>query len=320
MKSYSISLGCCLLLLAGAAAPAQAAPKTVLTVFGAGTLAVPWRQLDKVFEQEHPNVVVHPEFGGSVMLAKRITELGQRADVFGVADYHVIPKYMFASTGKKAYANWYAGFVGNAITFAYTKKSKGATDLTSENWYKVLARPGVEIGRSDPNTDPSGYQILQMLNLANKYYSDPTLEANVLKNAPRKNMRDTEVSLLSALELGQIDYLAIYRSDALQHKLEYINLPEKIDLSNPADAAYYKTSSAKTKNGTLPGTPIIYAVTVPSNAVHPKLGAEYVALLLSAKGQAIMKKNGFRSVTPSYAVGENHVPAKVRQEVTAWPR
>jgi len=47
---------------------------------------------------------------------------------------------------------------------------------------------------------------------------------SVLANAPLTNMRDTETSLISASQLGQIDYLAIYRSDAIQHKLNYIRL------------------------------------------------------------------------------------------------
>ena len=68
-------------------------------------------------------------------------------------------------------AGWYVGFAGNAITFAYTDKSKYARDVTPQNWYKVLARPGVEIGRSNPDTDPSGYQTLQMLSLAEKAYA-----------------------------------------------------------------------------------------------------------------------------------------------------
>lgn len=319
MKAFPILLSSCLLLLGGAL-PAQAATKTVLRVFGAGTLAVPFRQLDKVFEQQHPDVVVRPEFAGSVKLAHQITELGQSADVFGVADYHVIPKYMFGAGDQKAYATWYVGFAGNAITFAYTKQSKGASKLTSENWYKVLAEPGVQIGRSDPNTDPSGYQILQMLDLAGKYYHDPKLEAGVLANASRRNMRDTEISLLSALELGQIDYLAIYRSDALQHGLEYVKLPERIDLSDPAEASFYKTGVAETRNGKLAGKPIVYAVTIPTNAEQPKLAAEYITLLLSAKGQAIMTKNGFRTITPAYGVGKEHMPAAIQRDVTAWPK
>ncbi len=40
-------------------------------------------------------------------------------------------------------------------------------------------------------------------------------------------MRGTETSLISALQLGQIDYLAIYRSDALQHHLKFLELHER---------------------------------------------------------------------------------------------
>jgi hypothetical protein len=71
--------------------------------------------------------------------------------------------------GGKVYAKWYIGFVSNAITFVYTDKSKGASKINSDNWYRVLAEPGVEIGRSNPDTDPSGYQTLQMLQLAETY-------------------------------------------------------------------------------------------------------------------------------------------------------
>jgi molybdate/tungstate transport system substrate-binding protein len=103
----------------------------------------------------------------------------------------------------------------------------------------VLARKAVEIGRSNPDTDPSGYQTVQMLSLAEKYYNEPGLEQAVLANAPLANMRDTEISLISALQLGQIDYLAIYRSDALQHHLKFVDLPAKINLSDPAETSYY---------------------------------------------------------------------------------
>ena len=151
-----------------------------------------------------------------------------------VADYNVIPKYMFADP---AHAAWYAGFARNAITLVYTDKSKYAGEINAQNWYTVLTRPGVEIGRSNPDTDPSGYQTVQMLNLAEKFYNAPGLEQKILANAPLANMRDTETALISALQLGQIDYLAIYRSDALQHHLKFIDLPAKINLSDPAESA-----------------------------------------------------------------------------------
>ena len=189
-----MTLGCIGVLLPVAVA-VQAAEPTTLTIFAAGTLAVPFKQVSAIFEQKYPNVAVQAQFGGSVKMAKQITELHQESDLLAVADYSVIPKYLFANP---AYAAWYVGIARNAITFVYTDKSKYANEINADNWYKVLARKGVEIGRSDPDTDPSGYQTVQTLNLAEKYYNEPGLEQNVLAKAPLANMRDTETSLISA--------------------------------------------------------------------------------------------------------------------------
>ena len=87
-------------------------------------------------------------------------------------------------------AAWYAGFARNAITFVYTDKSKFANEINADNWYKVLARPGVEIGRSNPDTDPSGYQTVQMLNLAETYYKTPGLRGQrAQERAARQHAR-----------------------------------------------------------------------------------------------------------------------------------
>lgn len=295
---------------------AHADSPTTLTIFAAGTLAVPFQQVDALFEKKYPGVKVEPQFGGSVKMAKQITELHKDADLLAVADYSVIPKYMFA---QPAHATWYAGFARNAITFVYTDKSKGAKDVSGKNWYDVLAQKGVEIGRSNPDTDPSGYQTVQMLNLANKYYNDPKIEDSVLANAPLSNMRDTETALISALQLGQLDYLAIYRSDALQHHLKFIDMPDKIDLSDPAQSAYYEQGVARTKNGDLKGKPIVYAVTMVKGSKNADMAEKYVAFLLGPEGQAVMKKNGFGEFKPAYAVNSKAMPANLQKLVEPWP-
>jgi molybdate/tungstate transport system substrate-binding protein len=305
--------------LLGIAGAAAAQPPTVLTIFAAGTLAGPFRALDAVFEKKYPNVVVQPQFAGSVAMAKRITELHQRADLLAVADYRVIPKYLFGGAGKPAYADWYAGFARNAITFTYTAGSKFAAAITPRNWYEVLARPGVAIGRSNPDTDPSGYQTLMMLQLAERYYHVPGLAKKILANAPPTNMRDTEVSLISALQLGEIDYLAIYHSDAVQHHLQSLALPAAIDLSDPKLARLYRSAVVHTENGDVAGAPIVYAVTIPNNAPQAPWARKYVALLLGPQGQRILQQSGFGSLAPAVAVGRAAMPASLRPLVTAWP-
>jgi molybdate/tungstate transport system substrate-binding protein len=232
-----------------------------------------------------------------------------------VADYSLIPKLMFPAS-----ATWYLGFVSNAITFAYTSHSKGASGLTAANWYKVLAGPGVHIGRSNPAADPSGYQILQMLQLANGYYNQPDLSASVLKNSPDSSVAETETSLLAALQSGQIDYLAIYTSTAQEEHLKYIALPTQINLSDPAMAAEYaKVSINAGSLGTLTAKPIIYGLTIPASAPDAALGEKFISFVLGPQGQAIMRSQGFVVISPALANPQGKVPASVKPLTTQWP-
>lgn len=304
---------------AGKSGSATVSAEKSLIVFGAGTLATPFGQEIAAFKALHPGITVHSEFSASGDRVKAITQLGEPDDVLGVADYSLIPAEMFGGSGHKRFASWYVGFVSNQITFAYTAHSKGASQLTSKNWYRILAEPGVHIGRSNPAADPSGYQILQMLKLAQGYYHDPSLSASVLKNSPDSSVAETETSLLAALQSGQIDYLAIYRSDALQNHLKYIHLPPQINLSNPALAKTYAkvTTQGATSSG-VHGKPIIYGLTVPSNAPDPTLGEQFVKFVLGPKGQAIMAKNGFPVLSPALASSKSKLPASLRPLTRSW--
>ncbi|PMP85428.1 MAG: ABC transporter substrate-binding protein [Thermodesulfobium narugense] len=298
----------------------QQTEKVKLYLYGAGTLAKPFKEVIEEFEKKYPNVTIESQFGGSVKMVKQVTELHQPGDIIAVADYNVIPKYMFGENGQTKYTDWYIGFVNNSITFVYTDKSKYANEINSNNWYKILSEKGVQIGRSNPNTDPSGYQTLQMLKLAEKYYKDPTIYEKVLANAPERNIRDTETELLSSLEAGQIDYLAIYKSDALQHHLKYLDLPPQINLSDPKYANFYKEAVVDTKNGELSGKPIIYAITIPNNSKNTEWAIKFVEFLLSPEGQSIMKKNGFGVLEKPYANNIDKVLPELKNFVSEWPK
>jgi molybdate/tungstate transport system substrate-binding protein len=287
-----------------------------LIVFGAGTLADPFGKEIAAFRHAHPGVTVRSQFGASGIMTKNITQLHQPADVLGVADYSLIPKLMFG--GAKPFATWYVGFVSNQITFAYTSHSKGAAQLTASNWYKVLAGPGVRIGRSNPSADPSGYQILQMLQLAQGYYHNPGLSASVLKNSPDSSVATTETSLLGALQSGQIDYLAIYRSNALESHLRYIQLPAQINLSDPALAASYQKVTVNTALGALTGKPIIYGLTIPSNAPDAAIARQFAQFVLSPAGQAIMHGSGFSVISPALASSQPALPPGLRPLTKPW--
>jgi molybdate/tungstate transport system substrate-binding protein len=300
------------------ASPSGSGANGTLIVFGAGTLSAPFAEELAAFKKQNPGVTVHSQFAASGDMVKKITQLGQPADVLGVADYSLIPKLMFS--GSKPFATWYVGFVSNEITFAYTSHSKGASRLTAANWYKVLAQPGVHIGRSNPAADPSGYQTLQMLQLANGYYHQPNLSASVLKNSPAASVAETETSLIAALQSGQIDYLAIYKSTAQEEHLKYIPLPPQINLSDPAMAAdYAKVTIQAGSLGALMAKPIIYGLTIPASAPNAALGQEFIHFVLSPQGQSIMRSNGFVIISPALASSQDKVPASLQPLTTQWP-
>jgi molybdate/tungstate transport system substrate-binding protein len=84
----------------------QTAEPTDLTVFAVCALAVPFKAVSAIFGNQNPNVTVQAQLGGSAMMAKKITDLHQGAGLLAVADYSVIPKYMF---GNSPHAAWYVG-------------------------------------------------------------------------------------------------------------------------------------------------------------------------------------------------------------------
>lgn len=305
-------LSCVALVWLTALGSASAA---TLTVYAAGTLAIPFHQVDEAFEKLHPGVTIEPQFGGSVMMARRIADLHQHADVYAAADYTVIPKIL----GEAGYASWFIGFTSNAVTLAYTERSRGAELINSRNWYRIVSQPGIVIGRSDPNTDPSGYQFLQMLSLASEYYHEPDLKQAVLRNAPKDAMRNTETSLISVLQLGQIDYLAIYASSAMSHHLKYLRLPADIDLSDPSKSDLYARGRAMTAKGVLHGKPIIYALTIPRSADNQALAIEYVRFLIGPQGRKILAQSGFGPLPHPWVHGLSQLPAALKSGTQAWP-
>lgn len=296
------------LLLGSSALSAQS---NRLTVFNAGSLGPPFKDLLDAFARAHPGLVPAQENSPSIQAVRKMTELDRTPDVLATADVRLFPKMVVPK-----YAAWYVEFGSNKMVLAYGPKSRGAGEITRENWWRVLLRPGVRTGRSEPNVDPSGYRALLVMQLAERFYREPGLAGRLLQASNQSYVRNSEADLSALISLGELDYAWTYESLAKAHHLSYLSLPSELDLSDPARADWYANVSVRISGGpgkdslTFKGEPIVFAVTVPEKAPRKADGEAFVRFLLSAEGTAILRATGFTPLTPPRFVGT--VPATVQ--------
>ena len=278
-----------------------------LVVFNAGSLAYPIRDLLGAFARHNPGVRGQQESSGSLEAARKLTELGKIPDILAVADYGVIAKLVMPR-----YASWYAGFASNAMVLAYSGRSAGAAEITGDNWWRVLLRPEVRWGHSNPALDPNGYRARMVFQLAETFYREPGLAARLEAQVRPAYVRPSEAQLLGLVQAGELDYAWSYRSLAQTAGLKWVTLPPAIDLSDADRAPAYATARIKLPGARLGATdsvefrgePILYALTIPLGASHPEVAREFVRFLFSAEGKEILRRSGFKLLEHPVIVGQ----------------
>jgi len=342
--SFSFVSVLCLVVIGGMVTGTLWKNRIALKVFHAGSLALPLEQIKARFERDFASyrpagsmtvysVEVQLEPAGSVQCVRKITDLGEKADVLASADYTLIPEMMMPE-----YADWYLKFAKNRMVLAYTGSSMYADEVGPTNWFQILRRSDVRWGFANPNIDPCGYRALWVLQLAELEYDDDQIfedlvEANSaitttqeedshVYNAPedlspntsRVVIKDKSVELVASLQSGGLDYAFEYLSVAEQHGLRFLQLPESIDLSSEErdHLRLYGKMKAATLKGNLTATPIHYGVTVPKNSPNPELAEKFVEYMIDEFGRSVFEEMGQPPITPSVANDLEKLPQRLR--------
>ncbi len=292
-----------------------------LVVYHAGSLAIPFELIEKEFEAIYPKVDVKRTSGGSVDIARKVTELGDKVDILASADYKVVDTLLIPD-----FAQWNALFAKNSMVIMYTDKSIYADEINETNWYNILLRDGVNFGHSVPDSDPCGYRSVLLWQLAEEYYQDEGLAEKLAAACPEKNIRPKSVELISLLETGGLDYAFEYESVARQHALnnpifKYVMLPDEINLSSVEHKDFYLNSSIdlKGKNPgeviTTKGEPIVYSVTMPTTGEHQELAVEFLKFFFNKdQGLKIFEDNG-QPVLDKIQVTGNDFPEELNDAI-----
>ncbi|MBO0694014.1 MAG: extracellular solute-binding protein [Acidimicrobiaceae bacterium] len=210
--------------------------------------------------------------GGSTALATEIKGKTQVGDVFVSASPKVNAKLQGSANGD--WVSWYATFANSPLVLGYNPKSKFAADLKSKPWYKVIAQPGIRVGRTDPATDPKGVLTVTALTTAGKKHHESALASLATSKA---NVYPEE-TLVGRLQSGQLDAGFFYTAEA--------------------SAAHIKTVPLTGEK--LKAT---YTITILNKAPHMAGATAFVDYLLGPAGRPALKKDGFVLVTPPKVTG-----------------
>jgi molybdate transport system substrate-binding protein len=241
---------------------ATAAPRT-LTVFAAASLTGSFTEIGTNFEAANPGVTVTFNFAGSQVLRTQI-EQGAAADVFASADH----KNMDTLVTENLVAANYQDFATNLLIVILPPKNPGNVQTLAD-----LAKPGLKLILEDASVPAGNYtrQILANMSKDPTYGSDFSTKvlANVVSN-------ETDVKqVVSKVDLGEGDAGVVYVTDA-------IATPDLLTIPIPAN---YNVIAQ-------------YPIAALAKAPNSDLAAAFVAYVLSADGQAVMKKWGFTPVKP----------------------
>jgi molybdate/tungstate transport system substrate-binding protein len=334
-----------LLLLSGCELPAASAfndsPRTPLVVFAAGSLILPFQDLETAFEELYPDVDIQAQFHGSIQVMRHATELHEPIDVVATADASLVPLLMYTATNPdtgQPYADWYIRFASNRLSIASQPGSLYASEIDPDNWYSILSRPDIKVGIPDPRFDAAGYRTLMAFALARDYYQEPTIFTDmfagdfnyplgifsegdlttitvpeIVETTPGSPIvvRGSSIALLALLESGDLDYAFEYESVILQHGLQIVNLPAAVNLGTVGYDSIYNSVQVvldiqrfASVEPVFQGERIGYGITIPDSAPHPQEAAQFIAFLLGPEGRRIMQADHHPLFEP--AIGENY--------------
>ena len=330
--------------------------KNTLTILCADSLLYPLSKVESAFESSYPNVNVELDGHGSIQVIRQVLPpVDMGADVLMVADYALIPLMMYNATmpgTNESYADYYIRFAGDSIVLAYTNQSKYAGEINSSNWYSILMRADVKFGFPNPEIDSLGYRALMTIQLAEAYYGNNTIFNKLvtdnfdppIDSVPTGSnytiivpdvqvpsgdnlvLRDSGVLLIPLLQTGSIDYCFLYQSNAEQYGLNYVTLPDQINLGSQQSEGYYEKVSVMfeeqrfaTVNIDRTGEPIYFGLTIPANAPHPELAAEFVKFVLGQEGNKVFQSCWQPVFEPAFTDNLTAVPSLLQPLLTMDP-
>jgi len=305
-----------------------------LIIYRAGSLTRAFAPLVKEFTCQ-TGIQVKDVAMGSVDAGRQITAGGQACDLYAPADFLDIDLFMKPA----GYADFDIVFARGRMVLAYSASGLAAKKLPPiaepgsqravAKWYEILAMPGVAIGGGNPFLDPGAYRGPMIFQLAEAYYKVPNLYNNMLEHVVIAGSDPAAPTLGKGFDF-QLTYEHSARATAAANPdYRYVNLPDEINLSDPAKDTYYRQNAVVVLPGlgtprsartiAVPGVHVAWGITLLKDAPNRGNAIKFLQLLLSPAGKASLNDNGPAPISPALVspVDFRKLPESLRPLVKA---
>jgi molybdate/tungstate transport system substrate-binding protein len=182
------------------------------------------------------------------------------------------------------------------MVIAYSPKSQYAAALSKSGdpgatpWWQILETPGFRFGRTDPNTDPQGLNIIFVMQLAERYYHQRGLAEKIL--GPQINPRQIfqEPQLMARLQAGQLDASSAYKTQPAALGLSFLSLPREINLGSASMEKEYQQATVVLNGKAHQPSPLVFYAAVLNDAPQPKLARRFLVWLQGPEARQILSR------------------------------
>ena len=182
------------------------------------------------------------------------------------------------------------------MVIAYSPHGQYAADLAkagasgAKPWWQILETPGFRFGRTDPNTDPQGLNVIFVMQLAERYYHQPGLADKILGPQINPQQIFQEPQVMARVQAGQLDASSAYKTQPAALGLSFLSLPPEINLGSASMEKEYQQASVKLNGKTHRPSPLVFYAAVLKDAPQPKLAARFVAWLRGPEARQILAR------------------------------
>jgi len=214
-----------------------------------------------VWNAQYPEMPCEITGGGSVALIRKV-RAGVPCDVLISADDAIIDSMMIPE-----YADAYQIFAGNKMVIT----SLHGKPISTENWKETILDPEITFGYSDPTIDPGGYRAEMAILLADE--AEQGLTEKLMNHPGRKIFPDANGT--------DADYKIYYYTKAILSGNPYAELPDVMNMSDPALNDIYAKAVIELGDGNVAGSSINHALTIPKTAQNKEAAEEFIKIFLA---------------------------------------